>query len=278
MFKKSILLVLIVSMALFAFACGNGDEGGTVELGYVAWDSEIASTNVLKTVLEDEGFDVNITAVEAGPLYQGVADGDFDAMVSAWLPGTHGDYIDEFGDEMVDLGANLEGAKIGLVVPADAPVDSIADLDGYANNEITGIAPGAGVMQAAAEAIDVYGIDYELLEGSDPIMAQALEEAMDTGGEVIVTGWTPHWKFARWDLKYLDDPEGVFGGEEFIGTFARQGFEEDNPEAFKIIDNFEWTADDMASVMIAIQEGTSEEEAAREWVDNNQDKVSSWVE
>jgi glycine betaine/proline transport system substrate-binding protein len=251
-----------------------------VELGYVAWDSEIASTNVLKTVLEDEGFDVTITDVSASLMYQGVAEGDFDAMVAAWLPTTQADYMEEYGDDLVDLGPNLSGTLIGLVVPADAPIDSIEDLNesNYADGVITGIEPGAGIMRATLDVIDSYDLDYELVEGSGATMTAELKDAIDNGEEVIVTGWTPHWKFARWDLKYLEDPQGIYGGEEQIHTLVREGFESDNPDAFKIISNFAWTPADMEEVMLMIADGTSAEDAARDWVDSNPDKVAAWLE
>ena len=50
-------------------------------------------------------------------------------MVAAWLPGTHGDLYEQYKDELIDLGPNLEGAKIGLVVPEYMDIDSIEDLD-----------------------------------------------------------------------------------------------------------------------------------------------------
>ena len=281
MIKRSIVVFLLVALSVFTMACGTGsDDSSSIELGYVAWDSEIASTNVLKTVLEDEGFDVNITDVSASLMYQGVAQGDFDAMVAAWLPTTQADYMVQYGDDLIDLGPNLTGTLIGLVVPADAPVNSIEDLvyTNYADGIITGIEPGAGLMQATLTVIDSYGLDYELVEGSDASMTATLADAIDNDEEVIVTGWTPHWKFARWDLKYLEDPQGIFGGEEQIHTLVREGFEADNPEAFKIISNFAWTPDDMAEVMVMIADGTRAEDAARAWVDANPDKVAAWTE
>jgi glycine betaine/proline transport system substrate-binding protein len=281
MIKRSIIVFLLIALSVFTMACGTGtDDSTSVELGYVAWDSEIASTNVLKTVLEDEGFDVTITDVSASLMYQGVAEGDFDAMVAAWLPTTQADYMEEYGDDLVDLGPNLSGTLIGLVVPADAPIDSIEDLNesNYADGIITGIEPGAGIMQATSTVIDSYGLDYELVEGSGATMTAELSDAIDNGEEVIVTGWTPHWKFARWDLKYLEDPQGIYGGEEQIHTLVREGFEADNPDAFKIISNFAWTPADMEEVMLMIADGTSAEDAARDWVDSNPDKVAAWLE
>ena len=56
----------------------------------------------------------------------------------------------------------------------------------------------------------------------------------------MVTGWTPHWKFSAYDLKYLEDPKGTLGGAENIKTIARKGLEEDMPEAYKILDRFNW--------------------------------------
>lgn len=76
--------------------------------------------------------------------------------------------------------------------------------------KIIGIDPGAGIMKATGDAIEQYGLDYEVVEGSDATMAAALKQAIDNQEWVAVTGWTPHWKFARWDLKFLEDPKKVY--------------------------------------------------------------------
>ena len=56
---------------------------------------------------------------------------------------------------MVDLGANLKGAKVGLVVPSYMKVDAISDLSDEAGKKITGIEPGAGVVAGAKKTINV---------------------------------------------------------------------------------------------------------------------------
>jgi len=61
-------------------------------------------------------------------MYQGLASGDADGMVAAWLPTTHGHYLDAIKDDVVDLGVNLDGTKIGWVVPSYVTIDSIEDL------------------------------------------------------------------------------------------------------------------------------------------------------
>ncbi|AOV09116.1 glycine betaine ABC transporter substrate-binding protein [Sporosarcina ureilytica] len=147
------------------------------------------------------------------------------------------------------------------------------------NYKITGIDPGAGIMEAADRAIEDYELDeWTLTTGSGSAMTAALKKAYDKEEPIIVTGWTPHWKFAEFDLKYLEDPKGSFGGEEQIRTIGRVGLEEDLPEAHAILSNFNWTEEDMAEVMIAIQDGEKEEVAAQNWIDANEDKVSEWTD
>ncbi|MBH0228713.1 glycine betaine ABC transporter substrate-binding protein [Halobacillus yeomjeoni] len=147
------------------------------------------------------------------------------------------------------------------------------------NYEITGIEAGAGVVKAAQKAVEEYDslAGWEVSTSSSGAMATALGEAVENEEPIVVTGWTPHWKFAKYDLKYLEDPNGVFGGEEQIKTMVRKGLEEDKPNAYQILDQFQWTADDMQSVMLDINEGMSEEEAAKKWIENNQDKVDEWT-
>ncbi|MCD1147517.1 glycine betaine ABC transporter substrate-binding protein [Peptoniphilus sp. KCTC 25270] len=294
--KKLLTLGFALCMMLAITACGseantsNGNntgenvaategEKGSVELGYVEWDTEIASTNVVKTVLEDMGYDVEITPLDNAIMWSGVANGEVDGMVAAWLPVTHGEQYEQYKDQVEDLGANLTGAKIGLVVPEYMEANSIEDLTEEANQEITGIEAGAGVVAGAERAIEEYEnlADWDLVPSSSGAMVTALGTAVENESDIIVTGWSPHWKFQTYDLKYLEDPKGVFGGEEEIKTMARQGLQEDMPEVYSVLDNFNWSVEDMESVMLEISEGTSPEEAARNWVDNNQEKVSEWT-
>lgn len=290
-FKKFKMIGLALGMSAALAACGNGssndvdnsnkEEDKEINLAYVEWDSEIASTHVIGKVLEDLGYDVTLTPLDNAIMWEAVANGEADASVAAWLPVTHGEQYEAYKDDIVDLGENLSGAKIGLVVPEYMEnVDSIEDLNKHANMQITGIESGAGVMQATERALKEYEnlADWELVPSSSGAMAVALGEAIKNKEEIVVTGWTPHWKFAKYELKYLEDPKGVFGGEETINTFVRKGLEDEMPDAFKVLDNFHWTTADMESVMLDISNGMSPADAASKWVEENAEKVAKWTE
>ena len=103
-------------------------KGESINLVYVAWDTEIASTNVIGKVLEQNGYDVTLSQVEVGPMFAGVANSSADAMVAAWLPSTHLEYYNTYKDDLIHLGPNLQGTKSGLVVPEYMDIDSIEDL------------------------------------------------------------------------------------------------------------------------------------------------------
>ncbi|WP_010093717.1 glycine betaine ABC transporter substrate-binding protein [Ornithinibacillus scapharcae] len=296
MFKrnwKRLGIIAGLSLSLIAAGCssddssskdsGEGDssvgEGQEINLAYVNWDTEIASTNVIGKVLEDLGYDVTLTGLDNAIMWEAVATGEADAMVAAWLPGTHGSQFEEYGDQMEQLGPNLEGAKIGLVVPSYMDVNSIADLTDEADMKITGIEPGAGVVAASQRTLEEYDnlADWEVVTSSSGAMATALGEAIENEEEIIVTGWSPHWKFQKYDLKYLEDPNGTFGDAETIETMVRKGLKEDMPEAYQVLDNFNWTTADLEAVMLDITEGMDEEEAAAKWIEENPDKVAEWT-
>ncbi|MUK89203.1 glycine/betaine ABC transporter [Ornithinibacillus sp. L9] len=144
---------------------------------------------------------------------------------------------------------------------------------------ITGIEPGAGITQATDDTLS----EYENLAGweqeisSTAAMLTELENAINNEEPIIVAGWSPHYKFAKFDLKYLEDPKGVYGDVEYIGTIVRKDLKEEMPEAYTILDRFQWEADDMESVMLDAQ-NMDFEEAAQQWVDENQETVAKWTE
>ncbi|MGY4794152.1 glycine betaine ABC transporter substrate-binding protein [Lysinibacillus fusiformis] len=266
-------------------ACGSASEGtqnnnrNEINLAYVEWDTEVASTHVVGQVLEDLGYKVTLTPLDNGIMWEALANGEVDGMVSAWLPQTHAPQVEKYKDKIENLGENLTGAKIGLVVPSYMDVNSIEDLTNQANQTITGIEPGANMMATTENAYKEYKNleGWHVLTSSAGAMTAALSQAISNNEEIIITGWSPHWIFNAYDLKYLDDPKGLYGTEEYIGTFARNGLKEDAPEAYRVLDRFHWTAEDIESVMFDIMEGMSAKEAAKKWIDNNQDKVAEWT-
>ncbi|MFP4483950.1 MAG: glycine betaine ABC transporter substrate-binding protein [Spirochaetaceae bacterium] len=288
--KRTLVTFLILAVAAsLAFAAGQqaegGEEKGSVELAYVEWARSVAITHLAGEILSEMGWDVRLSNVANAAMWQSVAAGDSDALLAAWLPATHQMFYGdegEFTDDVVDLGPNYEGAKLGLVVPEYVEEDSISDLvengDKY-DWEIVGIDPGAGMMQQTEEAIenDDYGLgEFELLEGSDSTMAAALQDAIRNEEPVVVTGWQPHWKFGRWDLKILEDPERVFGESETINTMVRKGLEEDDPELFTFFDEMDWFSveEGIGQIMVDVEEGMDPEEAAAAYVEDNQDAIN----
>jgi len=283
------LLVATVIGLLFTFGSedsykttvGSDSGGQTVTLATVNWESEIASTNVLAQVLKEAGFNVQITTVDPAIMFSSVAEGQSDAMVGGWVPTTHQGYAEKYGDSMVDLGANLEGAISALTVPVHMEdINSITDLTDENDSTITAIEPGAGVTNSAQNAVKEYDnlSDWEVSVSSTGAMIAELEQAINNEEDIVVVGWKPHWMFMDYDLKMLDDPENVFGGYEEIHSYVREGLKEDNPEAYKIIDNFYWEVEDMSSVMEELATDVEPEEAADNWIEANRETVDGWLE
>lgn len=101
-----------------------------VTLLYVEWACARAETHVMADVLQNiMGYQVELISLSAAAMYEGLASGQGDAIFTAWLPLTHGEYMNQVGDRVEDLGPSYEGAKIGLVVPAYVEIDSVEELN-----------------------------------------------------------------------------------------------------------------------------------------------------
>ena len=257
-------------------------ESKTLSIGYVdGWSDSVATTHVAAEVIKQKlGYDVKLQAVATGIMWQGVATGKLDAMLSAWLPVTHGEYWAKNKDKVVDYGPNFKDAKIGLIVPEYVKAKSIEDLktDTTFKNKIVGIDAGSGVMLKTDEAIKQYGLDYKLQASSGAAMIAELTRAEDKQESIAVTGWVPHWMFAKWKLRFLDDPKGVYGAAETVNSIGSKGLEKKAPEVAAFLKKFQWTSkDEIGEVMLAIQEGAKPDAAAKDWVAKHPDRVAEWT-
>jgi glycine betaine/proline transport system substrate-binding protein len=274
------------TLGVAALALGMGTAGAadkpTLKIGYVnGWDDSVAATHVAGEILKERlGYDVELKPVEPAIMWQGVARGDLDATLSAWLPATHGEYYAKLKDKVVVLGSNYKGAKIGLIVPDYVQAKSIEDLSKYSKDfdgKITGIDAGAGVMRRTEDAIKQYNLDIKLMPSSGPAMATALTRAEKAQKPIVVTGWIPHWMFAKWKLRFLEDPKKVYGDDEHVDTVVNPGLEAKAADATAFLKNFSWSGEEVGSVMLAIREGAKPEAAAKDWIAKNPQRVEEWL-
>ncbi|SAL19523.1 ABC transporter periplasmic glycine/betaine-binding protein [Caballeronia sordidicola] len=281
---KKLLVLSTMSAALAAASVTAiaADAKPTIKIGYVeGWDDSVATSNVAAQIIEKKlGYPVQLVPVAAGVMWQGVARGDLDATLSAWLPVTHGAYWDNFKSKVVDLGANFPDAKIGLIVPEDAPVTSLTDLEAKKadfGGRIVGIDAGAGVMSKTSEAIKAYNLDYTLMPSSGSAMTAELARAENAKKPIIVTGWKPHWMFAKYKLKFLDDPKKVFGEAEHVDSVVNPGLETKAPTVVAFLKKFQWKPGEIDSVMLATTNGAKPAAAADAWINAHGDRVTTWT-
>ncbi|MEK4386719.1 glycine betaine ABC transporter substrate-binding protein [Solibacillus sp. FSL W7-1464] len=156
---------------------------------------------------------------------------------------------------------------------------SSSSIGEQVNYTVVATEPGAGLTGLSHDVLEQYENleGWTLQESSTAGMLSTLDKAIRNEEPVIVTGWTPHWKFSAYDLKILEDPKGILGGAENIQTLARKGLEQDLPDVYTVLDRFYWEPEDMEKVMYDAQEDGDFDVAAADWVENNQDKVSEWT-
>lgn len=266
---------------------GAGQSGNAQKVSLVSangWEEGTAVSELWKAVLEDKGYEVELTFLDAGPLYQGLADGDFDVFLDAWLPVTHEDYVDRYGDSLTYLGPWNDEASLTIAVNEDAPIDSLEELAenaGLFSNQIIGIESGAGLTSITQDAvIPGYGLEnMDFVVSSTPAMLAELKAATDAGDNVVVTLWRPHWAYDAFPVKDLQDPQGLLGAAETMGVIANNSFVETHPEVTAWLENFEMSSQQLYSLENALFNENSDPskytEITRKWMDDNPEYIAS---
>lgn len=253
-------------------------DSNTLVIGYVNWTEGIAMTHLVKTILEEEmDYTVKKRLGRVGQVLDSLAIGTNDIFLDHWLAS---DSVMGEMKEFVDLGINFKGAKMGLVVPDYMDINSIEELNEIKDKtkgKIVGIDGGADIMQKTEKAIEDYELDYELLVSSGPAMTSRLKQAIENEQPVVVTGWSPHWKFSRFDLKILDDPQFVYGTSKNIHTLARKGFQADYPDVANFLKHFEMNQEQLGGLIETFAASDDWDKATQKWISENQELVNEWL-
>ncbi|MBA1434303.1 glycine betaine ABC transporter substrate-binding protein [Bombilactobacillus bombi] len=148
------------------------------------------------------------------------------------------------------------------------------------NYTITGIEAGAGIMGRADQALDSYQLkkhNWQLMTSSTAAMISTLDKATKNRQPIVVTAWEPHWMVEKYHLKFLKDPQHVFGKGESMQTIARLGLQKDQPGVYQFFKNFHWQLNEATPLMLQINRGTNTKTAINEYLRQHPQQVKSWL-
>ena len=277
-------VLLLVVLAACSTGSGSGDKKDekktqTITFGVTPWTSTVPPTKVARLILEDMGYKVEETNADVSSIYIGLSRGEINAYMDSWMP-SHEVHLEKYKGKVEDTAVSFSGAASGLVVPTYMEdINSIEDLIGKEDlfgNEIYGVEAGGNAAKIIDSLIEGYGLDMKQVNSSEGgMIAQGMRQ-MQQEKPVVFYGWRPHTMFNKMDIKVIEDTKGYFSIPD-IHVITNTGLKEEAPEAYEFLSNWSIDINDLEAMIVAIEDGAEPEVVAREWIDNNQDKVNEMI-
>src|SRR5215216_2283164 len=304
--KRLLALMSALVVALLVVAgCGGGgasssSSGGTLTLGSIGWQEDVAVANLTKVVLEDDlDYDeVELKTLDVGLLFEGVAGGDLDAFLDVWIP-NHTQLLSEVENDVEHLDPWYEGStSFGLAVPTYMKgVNSIADLNQSGATRIIGIEPGAIITTKIDEhVIPEYNLKLEHEPSSTAAMLAEVQGLYKDKEPFVFPPWCPHpmcgevsgWQgeeSARelpgmFDFRYLEDPKNAQGNLDQpakISAIVNEDLEGDEPVAYAFIKNLSLSDEELVALEDA-QTKEGEVKGVQSWLEKNRDVVQPAID
>jgi glycine betaine/proline transport system substrate-binding protein len=291
--KRLLALMSALVVALLVLAgCGGGGggasstSGGTLTLGSIGWQEDVAVANLTKVVLEEDlDYDeVELKTLDVGLLFEGVAGGELDAFQDVWIP-NHTQLLSEVENDVEHLDPWYEGStSFGLAVPSYMKgVNSIADLNQSGATRIIGIEPGAIITTKIDEhVIPEYNLTLEHEPSSTAAMLAEVEGLYKDKEPFVFPPWCPNPMCSQFDFRYLEDPKNSQGNLDQpakISAIVNEDLPDDDPVAYAFINNLRLNQDELISLENEIAAADDNPaKGVQAWLEENRDVVKPAID
>ncbi|SDM66989.1 glycine betaine/proline transport system substrate-binding protein [Franzmannia pantelleriensis] len=264
-------------------------QAETIRFATPQWPGATVKSEVTRQLVETLGYDATLQEASSSIILGGMASGDLDINMALWRP-SQGGMLDprlEAG-ELVELTENIEGARFQLAVPGyvwEAGVRSMADLAEHGerfSHTFYGIEPGNVGNELMQEAVDndTYGLsDWRVVASSEAGMMSQVETSIADDEWIAFLGWEPHWMNVDFDIRYLEDPQNLWGDASSVSTVVAADFVERHPNLTRLLEQIVLPIDVQdAWVYDYSRRDIPLEEVASQWLADNPDVVLGWLE
>ncbi|MFI0474225.1 ABC transporter substrate-binding protein [Halomonas sp. HMF6819] len=294
MLGRSLLATMMLTALVPLTAQAAQDESDALRLVVPPWPGVTVKSEILAQLAEPLGYRVSRQELSSTVGYSTLQSGDSDVFLAGWLPAQQESFDAAMAaGKIVDLGNNVEGARMGFAVPGYVAEAGITRAEQLADPEVAerfdrriySIENGSTVTDMMEVAIDndTYGLgDWSILSSSTPGMLSEVAGAVSEQRWILFYGWTPHWMIPAYDVQLLEDPEGVFGpdsGGSDVRTIVARDYAEANPNMRRLLDQFRFTADEQSDFISAYsREERDLEDVAREWLAEHPERVDAFLD
>jgi glycine betaine/proline transport system substrate-binding protein len=284
---------------------GSGAQCGTVNLAINPWVGYEADAAVYTYVAKTK---LNCTVVAKDLKEQvswaGFGTGEVDVILENW---GHPDLTKQYITDQktaVDLGQTGNKGIIGWYVPpwlAQAHPDILdwKNLNNYADQFRTSESGDKGQLLDGDPSyvtndnalVTNLGLNFKVVQGgSETALIQSFRQAEAQKQFFIAYFYEPQWFFEEMKLVRVSLPPYTEGCDADpakvacdyppydLNKIASTTFANSGSPAAELAKKFQWTNEDQNSVARSIAvDKLSDEEAAKKWVEANQDKVKAWL-
>ena len=306
---------LALAAALTLSACGGakvGEQGGgasgncgELNIAVNPWVGYEANAAVVSYIAEKKlGCKVKKKDLKEEVSWQGFGTGEVDAILENW---GHDDLKKKYIDEQhvaVPAGSTGVQGTIGWFVPkwlADEHPDitDYRNLNKYADLFKTSESGGQGQLLDGDPAfvtndealVKNNNLNYKVVyAGSENALNEAFTKASNQHTPLIGYFYTPQWLQTQMQLVKVNLPPYQPGCDADTQKIAcdyppydldkivSKKFADKGGPAVNLVKNFQWTNEDQNQVATWIaKDKLSDEQAAKKWVDQHQDKVQAWL-
>jgi len=307
----------VAALALMAFAplpaMAEVESDEPIIIVQNNWTSQLVLSNVLGQMLESKGYTVEYTPSDSQLQFSAIANGDMHVQVEAWEGSMKAAFEKALEDGMVDAGSHEAVTREEWWIPdyvlEKCPeagnwegLNACADIFKTAETAPKGrfLGPPADWGKNYAARIDALNMDFVAINvGQAATLWAELQSAYDREEPIVLFNWTPNFIESKFDGQFVDFPEpeeACFEDEAWgpnpdatgdcgaprsawLKKAAWSGMADEWPGAWQVVQNMNFNNEQIAHAALLVDvEGMSPEDAASEWISENQDLVDGWLQ
>ncbi len=260
-----------------------------VILGQIDISFYAVTGQVVQTVLERLGHEVELKTGSHSQIFPQLGAGQVDLLVAAWLPSAHRVYWDKHGANARELGTLYRGARLYWAVPDYIPAAEVSRVEDLRKPEVNskmvktirGTGPDSGLMIGSRKIMESYGLErdgYKLLPGKHEEWQQYFEDNYAARRWFVMPYFRPNYLNRIAEMRMIDERFEFLGGENNGVLVAHNSFiASAPPKTIKVLSRLELGLDAVAEMDYMVRIGAmNPRDAARAWIQSNQTRVEGW--